>query len=218
MMLILPEEKCEDQAHFEEGMCVPCPRGSFFNKNNEECQWCPQDNYFQEDLDNYFESQCALCPAGTVGGYEMECVPCDAGSVYDATLKYQHCRPCSSDKVCPVGTKYEFPMSQYAEALDEVSIRNVPETYKPQGEDVDKTATMVFLIWISAGVFFAILIILMNNTCKEKSLFIFRELDLIAVTGGHRKRWVGGIITVFYFLVIFVIIAGFVFHWLFYNR
>jgi len=58
----------------------------------------------------------------------------------------------------------------------------------------------------------------MNNQCKEKSLFIFRELDLLPITGGTRKRWVGGIITMFYFMVIFIIINGFLLHWLFYNR
>ena len=68
------------------------------------------------------------------------------------------------------------------------------------------------------GLALAVLIMLCNNTCKEKSLFIFREMDLLAVTGGHRKRWVGGIITIFYFLIISVIVAGFVFHWLFYNK
>ena len=54
--------------------------------------------------------------------------------------------------------------------------------------------------------------------CKEKSLWIFRELDLLAVTGGSRKRWVGGIITTFYFMVMLIIVAGFMFHWIFYNR
>ena len=76
---------------------------------------------------------------------------------------------------------------------------------------------MVFVIWIFFAIFIVLVIIFMNALCREKSLFIFRELDLTAITGGQRKRWIGGIITLFYFMVVIVVIFGFVFHWLFFN-
>ena len=77
---------------------------------------------------------------------------------------------------------------------------------------------MVFLIWCGLSFLILIFIAISLGYCKEKSLWIFREMDLLAVTGGSRKRWIGGIITTFYFMVMFIIVAGFVFHWLFYNR
>jgi len=73
-------------------------------------------------------------------------------------------------------------------------------------------------MWTFAGFAIFILVVIFNNSCREKSLFIFRELDLLPITGGQRKKWIGGIITMLYFIVIFIIINGFVFHWLFYNR
>lgn len=218
IMLVLPEDKCADQGHFEEGLCVPCPRGSIFSNFTTECQWCPLNSYFNEDLTNYFESECDPCPAGTVGGYDMECVACESGTIYDASANYQNCRPCQAQSVCPLGTKYEFSALEFAPLFDDVVVKNVPETYKPEGDAVDRTASVVFFIWSLLGTLILVIIALMNNACKEKSLFVFREIDLLPITGGNRKRWIGGIITVFYFMIIFIIINGFLMHWLFYNR
>lgn len=161
-MLVLPEEKCEDQKHFNEGLCVPCPTGSVYNKHIDECEWCKVDEYYNENLSNFFESECDLCPSGTVGGYEMECLPCDAGFIFDPAAQFQSCKPCSSQSICPVGTKYEFPKTRYLEELDEVIVRNVPETYKPLGEKVDNTATLVFCFWILCGVGIFVFIASMN--------------------------------------------------------
>jgi len=55
------------------------------------------------------------------------------------------------------------------------------------------------------------------SSCKEKSLFIFRELDLIGLTGGDKKRHIGGIITLYYFTFLFIILGSFSIHYLFFN-
>lgn len=79
IMLMLPEVKCSDTPHFKEGSCVPCPVGSIYDKNEKECDWCKPYEFFHEDPEDYFKSECVSCPSGTVGGYENECIPCEAG-------------------------------------------------------------------------------------------------------------------------------------------
>ena len=56
------------------------------------------------------------------------------------------------------------------------------------------------------------------NTCWEKSLFIFWELDVLGVTGGNQKRHVGGVLTLYYFTFVIIIIGSFVVHYLFFNN
>lgn len=55
------------------------------------------------------------------------------------------------------------------------------------------------------------------SQCKEKALFIFRELDLLGLTGGAKKKHVGGIITLYYFTFLAIILGAFSIHYLFFN-
>ena len=88
IMFILPEDKCANAAEFDAGKCVPCPMGSLYDSFTKECQWCKMDQYFDDDPANFFESQCKICPTGTRGGYEMECLPCPAGHIFDEEAKF----------------------------------------------------------------------------------------------------------------------------------
>jgi ubiquitin len=216
-MLVLPEDKCASMTDFEAGKCVPCPVGSVINTHIMECQWCTQNSYFNEHLDDYFKSECDLCPVGTVGGYEMECLPCEAGTVFDPAASFQQCRRCSEKSLCPVGTKYEFPADEYLPHLGKFETRNVPETFVPDQDAVDRTAKIVFIIWFFFSLIVLAAVFCSYSKCKEKSLFVFREFDMLPITGGTRKRWVGGVVTTFYFVILAVIITGFLFHYLFYN-
>ena len=203
---------------FESEACVPCPFGSVYNPSTYECDWCPQEGYFHENVENYFQSTCEMCPKGLIGGYDMECVTCDSGFMYTQNARLNHCRPCNKNQICPIGTKYAFPVKKYAELLDDVKVKNVPETFNPYDDHIDRTASAVFVTWTFFSIIIIAFIAFMAISCHEKSLFIFRELDLLPITGGNRKRYVGGIVTLFYFMVITIIIAGFLVHWLFYNR
>ncbi len=40
ILVVLPENKCEDIEHFREGQCVACPTGSIYSKSTKECDWC----------------------------------------------------------------------------------------------------------------------------------------------------------------------------------
>jgi len=98
MMMSIPEVKCDGLQPFLAGGCIPCPRGSILDSRGN-CDYCDQDQYFDEDPKNYFKSECVHCPLGTVGGYGVECTPCSAGTIWveDGT-----CEDCQADSVCPV--------------------------------------------------------------------------------------------------------------------
>jgi len=152
--------------HFKEGSCVACPQGSIYDDKTKECDWCKPDEFFHEDLKNYFNSECSNCPAGTVGGYENECVPCEGGRIYSSENQFAKCEKCSPNALCPIGTKFKFPLDKFAPFLDdEVVVKNVPETYSINQEGIDKTATITFLVWSLSGFVIFILVVLMNNQC-----------------------------------------------------
>lgn len=87
---------------------------------------------------------------------------------------------------------------------DEVRINRMP------------AITIVSLIFFSIVLGAAIGI--MHNSCKEKSLFVFRELDVRTVTGGESKRFVGGVLVTFYILWVLIVTAGFSVGYMFYNE
>jgi len=84
-------------------------------------------------------------------------------------------------------------------------------------EPHDKTATIVIFTLIFATVMLAAGIGIFHNTCREKSLFVFRELDMRAITGGDTKRFVGGIIISFYILWVLIATIGFLVHYFAFN-
>ena len=90
MMLAIPETKCTALKDFIDGQCIPCPIGSVLLMDGS-CDYCDRDEYFEENKDNYFMSECKKCPLGTVGGQGTECVPCEAGTIWDDELG---CKPC----------------------------------------------------------------------------------------------------------------------------
>lgn len=67
-LISMPEQECMDQQHFDSSTCSPCPRGSTYSKEINDCHWCEQYEYFEENYDNYFKSSCQPCPRGLIGG------------------------------------------------------------------------------------------------------------------------------------------------------
>jgi hypothetical protein len=53
--------------------------------------------------------------------------------------------------------------------------------------------------------------------CKERTLFIFREIDLTFITGGDRKRVIGGVIMIFFILIVTIITLGFLINYFLFN-
>ena len=115
ILMTVPETICMDPNDFAKGQCIPCPMGSELQSDGT-CRFCDDEEYYQEDYDNYFMSKCKACPYGTIGGQGTECVPCAAGSYFDTIGM---CVQCDATQVCPVGTRYPFPRSQFDEIFNQ---------------------------------------------------------------------------------------------------
>lgn len=80
---------------------------------------------------------------------------------------------CASDKICPIGTKFEFDRNEYGisswKFAEDV---HYPKIYEANGERIDSTATIVMICILFFTVILAALIGIVHNSCKEKSLFI----------------------------------------------
>jgi len=57
-----------------------------------------------------------------IGGYENECVPCEGGRIYQGTKQFNKCVKCPPNALCPLGTKFKFPLEKFGPYLDEVVI------------------------------------------------------------------------------------------------
>lgn len=213
-LVTLPENKCKDMKDFGKAKCSPCPSGSVYS--NGACRWCGHDQYFKENSQNYFESECKNCPLGLVGGYYRSCVPCQGGYIYDINYP-SFCKQCTDSEICPLGTRYAFPSSNFEESFQEVRLDNLPDLFNPHKRPFDHTSIIVIFLCVFLTLVLFILIALSISMCKEKSLFVFREMDIPFVTGGGRKRVVGGIILSFFALIITIVTLGFFVNYFMFN-
>ena len=138
------------------------------------------------EYEDYFQSKCFNCPEGLVGGHYREWVPCDGGSIYDSSDR-DFWRECDSDKICPVGTRYEFPRSWFPESFEGIKIENFPETFDVHKRFNDHTATIVIFTSICSTLILFITVAIILSMWKSKALFVFRELDKPFITGGRYK-------------------------------
>ena len=76
---------------------------------------------------------------------------------------------------------------------------------------------MTIVLLIGLTVLLTAAIGIFHNSCREKSLFVFRELDMRAITGGDTKRFIGGIIISFYILWVLTATIGFIVHYVAFN-
>ena len=82
--------------------------------------------------------------------------------------------------------------------MDDLKMNNVPKILDTADKSVDYTATYVCLLLVFLTLVLSILLAIVLTGCKERSLFIFREIDSLAITGGRRKKVVGGILMLFF--------------------
>lgn len=216
-LISIPEQECRTKADFDRTTCSPCPRGSLFSSEINDCKWCEQYEFFEENYDNYFNSMCQPCPRGLIGGNYKSCVPCAGGFIFSSRSK-SHCKKCDDSKICPLGTKYEFEKEKYVELMNDIKINNVPDFLETKDEAVDHTATIIVLLLLFLTIVFVILIAIFLTGCKERSLFIFREIDSLPITGGRRKKVAGGILMIFFTLYILLIWLGYLINYLVYNE
>ncbi|HND86460.1 MAG TPA: hypothetical protein PLU50_11650 [Pseudobdellovibrionaceae bacterium] len=127
------------------------------------------------------------------------------------------CKKCNTTNICPIGTKYQFPKSEFETKFHETRNDDLPQIFKHEGEKVDFTPylTISVLVFLIFALFLATSIFL--TSCREKALFIFKELDVLGITGGNSKTFLGGVVTLYYFVFVLTLTLGFLSHYLFFN-
>jgi hypothetical protein len=83
---------------------------------------------------------------------------------------------------------------------------------------VDYTSPIVIVSLVFLSIILAALVGIFMNSCHEKSLFVFRELDLRLITGGDVKSHIGGIIVLFWFLWFVSTAGALIFSFIFFNE
>lgn len=213
-LVTLPEKKCSSMNDYAAAKCSPCPRGSIYKSGT--CVWCDHDQYFRENSRDYFQSECRDCPLGLVGGYYKSCVPCQGGYIYDLSYP-SFCRKCTDNEICPMGTRYAFPKNDYSENFQEVRLDNLPDMFNPHKQPFDHTSIIVVFLCVFLTLVLFIVIAMVISMCKERSLFVFREMDIPFITGGGRKRVVGGVIMAFFILIVTIVSIGFFVNYFMFN-
>ena len=99
-----------------------------------------------------------------------------------------------------------------------MSEKSVPKLSNSDDNKVSLYFSFLFMLFLGVSIAILVVICLMNKICKEKSLRFFRMIDLLPITGGTKKKYVGGIIMIFYIMFVIIIIFNFVNLWLFYNH
>ena len=213
-LVILPEKKCNSEVEFKGGECSPCPIGSIIN--GDKCKWWGHSQYFHENQNNYFDSKCFDCPRGLVGGIYRSWAPWNGGFIYDMTSQsFWH--KCDDDKIWPIGTKFEFPVTDFSDNFEEVRQDHLPDVFNPHKQPFDHTATIVIFICVLSTLILFIIIAIVLSMWKGQSLFIWREIDKTFITGGKMRSVVGGIIMWFFILITFIVSAGFIINFFIFN-
>ena len=209
-LLTLPEKKWANTNDFNEGIWSPCPYGSIYSSG--ACRWWGHNQYFS---DSGFDSECKNWPLGLVSGNYETWVPCPGGYIYDYNYP-SFCRQCSDQEICPMGTRYAFPMDGFNENFEEVRLDNYPELFSPHKRSVDYVSIIIVIVLLFLWIILTIILILQVSFYKEKALFVLREIDIPLITGGKRNV-LGGIIVIYYFLIVFFIVLGFLINFIAFN-
>jgi len=89
--------------------------------------------------------------------------------------------------------------------------------FDPHQKVFDHTSIVVVFICVILTLILFILIALTLSMCKEKTLFVYREMDIPFITGQGRKKVVGGVIMAFFVLIVGVVTLGFFINFFLFN-
>ena len=86
--------------------CLPCSLGYILEKS--KCIPCIEGQYFLFKRNNYFDSTCETCPAGTYsnrrGGTGLSGCRLCAYDSYNSKTGQVYCEPCPEGKICLIGS------------------------------------------------------------------------------------------------------------------
>jgi hypothetical protein len=204
--------------------CLPCSLGYILEKS--KCVPCIEGQYFLFKRNNYFDSTCEACPAGTYsnrrGGTGLSGCRLCAYDSFNSKTGQVYCEHCPEGKTCLIGST--SPM-EYLDIKEEdiensqafLKYDNYPEFLYQ--EQIFKNATFTAGLTILLGfTLFVSLIIFICYLCnKTSTLKCLYNMDFIPLTGGTLKKSNGGLITIIYSILITSLSVAFILRYFFWN-
>ena len=102
--------------------------------------------------------------------------------------------------------------------MDMVKIDDQPKLVLKDEIKSDNTSTVILYILIPSILLIVVFMSMRFMRTKERSLFIYHDLDIICITGSKHKKVVGGILTLFFIYYIAIIWMGYFYHYLARNE
>ena len=204
--------------------CLPCSLGYILEKS--KCVPCIEGQYFLFKRNNYFDSTCETCPAGTYsnrrGGTGLSGCRLCAYDSFNSKTGQVYCEHCPEGKTCLIGSTSAM---EYLDIKEEdiensqafLKYDNYPEFLYQ--EQIFKNATFTAGLTILLGfTLFVSLIIFICYLCnKTSTLKCLYNMDFIPLTGGTLKKSNGGLITIIYSILITSLSVAFILRYFFWN-
>ena len=206
VLVTIPEQKCSNNEDLMKGVWSPWPYGSFYNLG--QWKWWEHEEYFSKN-------ECKSCPVGLVGSRFETWVPCPGGYIFDKNAETSW-RKWKDELVCPMSTTVAFPRDYLEKKSEEMRLSYYPGLSNLQDAPFDYVSMIVLLLCLALSILLATLIIYFLSSYRERSLFVLREVDIPFLTGGKSKV-IGGIIVIFYFLIVGLVVIGFLINFFLFN-
>jgi hypothetical protein len=81
----------------------------------------------------------------------------------------------------------------------------------------DTTEATMLLVFSATFISLFVILSLLHTFAYQKTINTIYSIDLIPITGGTKKHFAGGIVTILYVITLSIMINGVVFKYLFFN-
>jgi len=217
-MLRLEIQPCSLASHMAKAQCYPCPEGSYLSKGN--CEPCGKGHYGKSNFE-HFETQCYACPSGTFGpairGTGIhDCLLCPYGTS-SGNEGAESCPACEDPKLCPIGSISQMNKN-WNELASLVEHGNKPILYHTKTSSIREWEKWVAVVGLIFLVAFLIIVIIALKNCRQATVGLLTSADIHPITGGTKNHYLGGILTITYFVILGLLSFGSTIKYLFYNE
>jgi hypothetical protein len=71
---------------------------------------------------------------------------------------HSFCTQCDDEHICPIGTKYQFPVDKFGDTFLDVKVENMPDSFDVHKLPFDNTATVVMFSCFACTLILCIII------------------------------------------------------------
>lgn len=142
----------------------------------------------------------------------------DAGSFPSPSGKGE-CSSCLIGNYCPLGTQYsKFNATELQyEFENQERYDNPVETYSDD-KPIDRMFIAILMVFLALAIYIAICKLILNCYDKQSALSFFYDYDWVIITGGGQNTALGGMIMVFLWIALAIVVTIHAYYFLFANR